>query len=157
MGSIANRLTVIAPAARGLAVALAVAGCLCAAAAQASAQAPAAAPAPPAPATYTGCVQKAPGSDTALVISAPKACARLTGKAAATSLAGHQVELKGILTPLTPAAAASIQVDSVVSVGKSCTDVCSLRPPGTRGLHPPQQDAIPGTEGGTPGEVAPPH
>ena len=159
MGSIANRIAALVLAERGRAVGVVVAACLCAAGTHASAQAPAATPSaqPAAPATYAGCVQKASASDPTLVISTPNACAKLTGKVSADDLAGKQVELKGILTPRTPSAAASIQVDSVVSVGKSCTDVCSLRPPGTRGLHPPQNDAVPGSEGGTPGVVAQPH
>jgi hypothetical protein len=96
-------------------------------------------------------VQKAPDSTTDLVISTPTACALLTGKVSAEKLAGHQVELTGILTPRTATAAASIQVDSVGSVGKSCTDVCALKPPMSRGLHRPSGSAIPGSEGGTPG------
>jgi hypothetical protein len=116
-----------------------------------------AAPKPAAPATFSGCVQKAPDAPTTLVISTPTACARLAGNVSADTLAGHQVELTGILTPRTPSAPASIQVGSVGSVGKSCTDVCSLRPPGTRGLHRPTDNAVPGTEGGTPGvTTAPP-
>ena len=156
MGSIANRIAEIAPVARGRALGVVIAACLCAVGAHGSAQATTAAQ-PPAPATYTGCVQKVSASDPTLVISTPNACAKLTGKVSAGDLAGKQVELRGILTPRTPSAAASIQVDSVVSVGKSCADVCSLRPPGARGLHPPQNDAIPGSEGGTPGVVPQPH
>ena len=133
---------------------LAIAALICAA--PASAQT-AATTKPPAPATWSGCVQKAPGSSTALILSAPTACATLSGKLSAAALAGHHIELKGILTPRTPSAPASIQVQSVVSIGKACTDVCSLNPPGTRGLQRPQQDAIPGSEGGTPGAVAQPH
>jgi hypothetical protein len=145
MNSIANPLRIV------------FAGCICLATAHASAQASAATPAtpPPAPATYTGCVQKAPGSDTALIISTPNACARLTGKVSADDLAGHQIELKGILTPRTPSSSATMQVDSVVKVGSTCSDVCLLKPPGTRGLHPPDK-AIPGSEGGTPGAVPTP-
>jgi hypothetical protein len=124
--------------------------------AQAAGTAPAAAK-PPAPATYSGCVQKAPDSTTDLVISTPTACALLTGKLSVEKLAGHQVELTGILSPRTPTVAASIQVDSVGSVGKSCTDVCALKPPGTRGLHRPSDNAIPGSEGGTPGLTTSPH
>ena len=150
MSTIAKRFATLpgTVSACGLAIATCFAG------AQAVAQAPANPPAdtkPFAPATYSGCVQKAPDSTTDLVISTPTACARLTGNVSADTLAGHQVELTGILTPRTPSAAASLQVDSVSSVGKSCTDVCSLRPPGTRGLHRPNDGMIPGSEGGTPG------
>jgi hypothetical protein len=101
-------------------------------------------------------VQKAPGSSDTLVISAPTACAKLTGNISVDKLAGHQVDLTGILTPRTPAAPALISVDKVTKVGDSCTDVCSLRPPGTRGLHPPDSHEVFGTEGGTPGVAAPP-
>jgi hypothetical protein len=152
MGSLVNRIAAISGTVRACAVGIAIAGCF--AGAQASAQAAGSGPAsakPPAPATYSGCVQKAPNSTTGLVISTPTACARLTGNVSADTLAGHQVELNGILTRRTPSAAASLQVGSVSNVGKSCTEVCSLRPPGTRGLQRPSDSAIPGSEGGTPG------
>jgi hypothetical protein len=134
---------------------IALAGCVCFATAQASAQS---APMPPAPATYKGCVQKAPGTYGALLISTSTSCAKLTGKVPSDDAIGHEIELNGTLTPRTASAAASLQVDSVVSVGNACSKVCALRPPGTRGLHPPQDapKATPGTEGGTPGKVGPP-
>lgn len=157
MGSIVNRIAANLGTVRACAFGMAIAGCF--AGAQASAQAAASQPAaatPAAPATYSGCVQKAPNSTTDLVISTPTACARLTGNVSADTLAGHQVELTGILTPRTPSAAASIQVGSVSSVGKSCTDVCSLQPPRSRGLRPPENGAVPGGEAGTPGAVPPP-
>jgi hypothetical protein len=162
MGSIANPFAAIAATALRCAIGIAIAASFCFAAIQASAQASTQAPGttppptPAAPATYSGCVQKAPSPDTTLVISTPTACARLTGKLPVDDLSGHQVELKGILTPRTTSSSASIQVDSVISVGSSCSDVCSLRPPGARGLHPPQDGAIPGSEGGTPGAVPTP-
>jgi hypothetical protein len=159
MGRIAGRIAAISASARCFTMGAAIAGCVIVAGTQASAQTSGGmppAPKPVAPATYSGCVQRAPGSSTTLVISSPTACARLTGKFTADELAGHEVELKGILTPRSTSAAASIKVDSVVSVGKACSDACSLRPPGTRGLHPPGGDAIPGSEGGTPGVAAPP-
>jgi len=152
MGRIVNRIAAISGTVRICAFSIAIAGCF--AGAQASAQSAGSEPAaakPPAPATYSGCVQKAPNSTTDLVISTPPACARLTGNVSADTLAGHQVELTGILTPRTPSAAASLRVNSVSSVGKACTDVCSLHPPGTRGLHGPVGNAVPGSEGGTPG------
>lgn len=142
-----------------LALAFALAICPTIAAAQPPAP-PAATPAPAkaaAPASYSGCVQKAPGSTTDLVISTPTVCARLTGDAAsADKLAGHQVDLTGLFTPRTSSTAASIQINSVNKVGAACTEVCSLRPPGTRGLHSPSNQATPGSEGGTPGAVADP-
>jgi len=159
MERIADRFTVSAETTRGRALGVALVTCLCVAGAQGFAQGPGGSATPPPkpaePATYSGCVQKASGSSTDLVISTPKVCARLQGKVSADDLVGHQVELKGVLTPRSSSVAASIQVDSVVSVGKSCSDVCSLRPPGSRGLHPPP-GAVPGSEGGTPGVAAPP-
>jgi hypothetical protein len=160
MGTIANRTA----ARTVLACAFAFAIAACFAGTQAFAQAPAnpsaaanpPAGAKPAPATYSGCVQKAPDSTTGLVISTPKVCALLTGKVSADALAGHQVELTGILTPRTSSAPASIQVDSVGNVGKACTDVCALKPPMSRGLHRPNDGAVPGTEGGTPGMTTTP-
>lgn len=150
MGRRNNRLAAIAQA-RGCA--LVIAASLGFVGIQASAQA--ADSTPPAPATYKGCVQKSPGSDNTLILSTANVCAKLTGKVSADSLAGHEVELQGILTPRTPSAAASIHVNSVNSVGSACTNICSLRPPGTRGLHKPEDNAVPGTEGGTPGAAPP--
>jgi hypothetical protein len=154
MGTIANRTA----ARTVLAWAFAFAIVACCAGTQAFAQAPANPPAAakPAPAAYSGCVQKAPDSTTGLVISTPKVCALLTGKVSADALAGHQVELTGILTPRTSSAPASIEVNSVGSVGKACTDVCALKPPMSRGLHRPNDGAVPGTEGGTPGMTTTP-
>jgi hypothetical protein len=150
MGTIAKRFATLSGAVPACALAIAA----CFAGGQASAQTPVnppAAPKPPVPATYSGCVQKAPDSTTALVISTPNACAVLTGKLSADKLVGHQVELTGILTPRTSSAPASIQVNSVGAVGKTCTDVCALHPPMSRGLHRPNDGMVPGTEGGTPG------
>ena len=152
MGTIAKRIATLSGTIQACALLIAFAACF--AGAQASAQAPANPPAPPkplAPATYSGCVQKAPDSTTDLVISTAKVCAVLTGKVSVDTLAGHQVELTGILTPRTSSAAASIQVNSVGSVGKSCTETCALKPPLSRGLHKPADSAVPGSEGGTPG------
>ena len=127
-----------------------IAGCVCFTAARASAQTSGAAAAPPAPATYKGCVQKAPGTDGTLLISTPSACAKLTGKVVGDNAIGHEVQLEGILMPRTPSVPASLQVNSVVSVGDACSTVCTLRP--RRGLISPQNapKATPGTEGGTP-------
>ena len=151
MRSLTNRFA----ASRSCTLGIALAACACLVTTQASAQS---APTPPAPVTYKGCVQKAPGTDGALLISTPTACAKLTGKVPGDDAIGHDIELNGILTPRTASAAASLQVDSVVSVGNACSKVCALRPPGTRGLRSPQDapKATPGTEGGTPGKVGPP-
>jgi hypothetical protein len=151
MSRLADRMSAMRGTNRGLALGIAI---MCAASLQG--QAPASAPPakPPAPATFSGCVQKAPGSGNMLVINAANACAILKGSLADDKLAGHQIQLKGVLTPRTAATAASIQVSSVTSVGNSCSDVCSLQPPRSRGLHPPDQ-VIPGSEAGTPGLSAP--
>ena len=146
-------------AARICALAIVVAGCAVAVGPLAFAQGSSTegtASKTPAAATYSGCVQKAPDSPTTLVISTPTACAKLTGKVSADTLAGHAVVLNGILTPSSTSTPASIQVNSVSSVGNSCSDVCSLRPPGARGLHKPD-NAVPGSEGGTAGVTSTPH
>ncbi|HEX9198360.1 MAG TPA: hypothetical protein VF865_02285 [Acidobacteriaceae bacterium] len=136
--------------ARGIAFGIAIASCT----GLASAQAPASAAPAAKPGAFTGCVQKEPGTSN-LVISTPNVCARLTGKSATEKLVGHEIDLHGILVPRTASTAASIQVESVTKVGKSCTDVCALQPPGTRSLHPKDHE-VPGSEGGTPGLTAPP-
>src|ERR1035441_3244452 len=157
MSRIANRIATLSGAARAGALGVAVAGCFAFAGGQAFAQTPENTPPKPAtPTTFSGCVQKAPGSTTDLVISTQTTCARLTCKTSADDLAGPKVDLKGILTPRSGSTPASIAVDSVISVGKSCSEVCSLRPPASRGLHPPKDGAIPGSEGGTPGAAAAP-
>jgi hypothetical protein len=114
--------------------------------AQSTQTAPAAAPAEK---KFSGCVQPVPTDKDTLVLSGDTVCAKLTGKFAASELSGHQVELNGVLTPRTTGTPASIEVGSVASVGKSCSDVCALKPPGTRGLGKGGQ--TPGKEGGTPG------
>jgi hypothetical protein len=102
---------------------------------------------PSAQALYSGCVQQSPGDKDTLVLSTDTVCAKLTGDLATASLAGHEIDLKGVLTPRAARTPASIQIDSISHVGKSCSDVCSLRPPGTRGLGGEK----PGREGGRPG------
>jgi len=152
-------IAAVIEAARISALAMVVAGCAVAGGSCAFAQGSsteAAASKTPAAATYSGCVQKAPDVPTTLVISTPTVCAKLAGKVSADALAGHTVVLNGILTPSTASAPASIQVNSVGSVGNSCSDVCSLRPPGTRGLHRPDS-AVPGSVGGTAGVTTTPH
>lgn len=147
---IADRMTTVSGSTWNLVLRIALVGSVGLAGVHGFAQPPANAPAtPPAPATFSGCVQKAPGSSTALVISTPTMCATLTGKVSVDQLTGHQVDLTGVLTPRTATDAASIDVHAVVTVGKSCSDVCALHPPHGRGLHP-------GGEGGTPGVAAPP-
>jgi len=121
---------------------------------RAAAQSASPAPAAPPAQEFQGCVQPSPTDKTILILNTESACAKLTGKFSATQLDGHLVDLKGVLTPRTPALPASIRVDAVLKVGKPCSDVCSLRPPGTRGLG--KGGEIPGKEGGTPGEVATP-
>jgi hypothetical protein len=116
----------------------------------------AATPAPAKPIAYSGCVTQSPTDKSTLIFSAETVCARLTGKLAtgdaAAALAGHQIDLKGVLTPRTGTVSASIQVDSVTTVGKACSDTCALQPPHKRGLGGEK----PGKEGGTPGATTPP-
>jgi len=113
------------------------------------------APTPPPVQSFQGCVQPSPTDKTVLIVSTENACAKLTGKFKAAGISGRQVELKGVLTPYASATApASIKVDSVVTVGKPCSDVCSLQPPHTRGLG--HGGESPGKEGGTPGAVPTP-
>jgi len=128
---------------------LAVACGVLSAAGWAGAQSTPAAAAAPAEKKFSGCVQPVPTDKDTLVLSGDTVCAKLTGKFTAADLTGHQVELNGVLTPRTPGTPASIEVGSVSSVGKSCSDVCALKPPGTRGLGKGGQ--TPGKEGGTPG------
>jgi len=137
---------------RRIALGLAAAGFVGLASAQTPAQ-PEAPAKPAAPATYKGCVQKAPNSSTELVIKTATSCAKLTGQINVDQLAGHQVELTGMLTPRSGPQPATIKVDSVGSVGETCSDVCSLTPPRSRGLG--HGGEIPGSEGGTPGLTAP--
>jgi hypothetical protein len=116
----------------------------------ASAQSPAVSSAPPAPQKFQGCVLPSPNDKTVLILNTDKACATLSGNFVPADISGHTIDLTGVLTPRTPAKPASIQVDKVLTIGKPCTEVCSLRPPGTRGLG---HSETPGKEGGTPGAV----
>jgi hypothetical protein len=102
-------------------------------------------PGPPAPSSFSGCVKSATSDKDTIILSGESVCAKLTGNFSAEKLIGHQVDLKGVLTERTPTAPANIHVGSISSIGKSCSNTCSLQPPGTRGLEKP------GKEGGTPG------
>jgi hypothetical protein len=142
----------------GLAAALGIACCIGVGGARAAGQSgatPAAKASSAAPASFAGCVQPLATDKTTLVLSGEAVCARLTGSFPVEKLAGHEVELKGVLTLRTDASSAAIQVGSVVSVGKSCTAVCALQPPRTRGLHRNDVEQ-PGSEGGTPGAAQKP-
>lgn len=104
------------------------------------------------PATYSGCVSKVSGAPDTLVLNTPTACVVLKGRLSADQIAGHTIELEGILQPATGSAPATIQVDTVRSVGHACSDTCALRP-ASRGLKRPP-GVVPGSEGGTPGVTA---
>ena len=106
-------------------------------------------PAQPAPTSYSGCVQRSTADKDTLILNGETVCAKLTGTFSADKLAGHEVDLKGVLTERTAATPASIRITSVTSIGKSCSNTCSLQPPGTRGLN--KGGEKPGKEGGTPG------
>jgi hypothetical protein len=123
------------------------------AAAQPSATAQTGSPAS-AVAKYSGCVMRLEADKDTLVINDATVCAKLTGKFVAADIAGHEVDLTGVLTAGTRTVPAAIGVSGVSNVGKSCSSTCSLLPPRTRGLG--KGGELPGKEGGTPG-VAPPH
>jgi hypothetical protein len=129
--------------------------CLCSVAgpwvAQTAAQNSTEAPAPARITRYTGCVQRSATDKDTLTLSTETLCAKLTGTLSTDKLVGHEIDLKGVLTDRTAAAPASIHIESIGSVGKPCSDICSLVPPGKRGL---KKGELPGKEGGTPG-VAP--
>ena len=101
---------------------------------------------------HSGCVMRPDPDKDTLVINTATVCAKLTGKLAA-DIAGHEVDLTGVLTAGSRTGPASISVSSVGSVGKSCSSTCSLLPPKTRGLG--KGNELPGKEGGTPGLVSP--
>lgn len=103
----------------------------------------------PTPSNYSGCVQRSTNDKDTLILSGETVCAKLTGNFSADKLAGHEVDLKGVLTERTTSIPAAIRVTSITSTGKSCTNTCSLQPPGTRGLN--KGGEKPGKEGGTPG------
>jgi hypothetical protein len=103
---------------------------------------------PPAATHYAGCVQRSATDKDTILLSSETLCARLTGTSSAEKMVGHEVDLSGVLTDRTASTPAAIRVESIGSIGKSCTDVCSLQPPGRRGL---KKGELPGKEGGTPG------
>jgi hypothetical protein len=109
---------------------------------------PVVATAPPTNSHYTGCVQRSTTDKDTIVLSNETLCAKLNGTFSAEKLVGHEVDLKGVLTDRTASVPAVIQVGSVGSIGKSCSDVCSLFPPRGRPL---KKGDYPGKEGGTPG------
>jgi hypothetical protein len=104
------------------------------------------------PAAFSGCVMASPTEKDTLLLNADSVCATLSGKFATPNLAGHQIDLKGVLTPRDGTTPASIAIDSVDKVGKSCSEVCSPLPPRTRGLGGER----PGREGGRPGATTTP-
>jgi hypothetical protein len=105
-------------------------------------------PAAPATSHFAGCVQHLATDKGTFILSGDTVCAKLIGTFSSEKLLGHEVDLNGVLTERTAASPASIRVSSISSVGKSCSNTCSLQPPGTRGLRGPEK---PGKEGGTPG------
>jgi hypothetical protein len=104
-------------------------------------------PTTPPAANFAGCVQRSTADKNTFVLSGESVCAKLTGTFSSEKLLGHEVDLKGVLTERTPSSPASIDVHAINSIGKSCSNTCSLHPPGTRGLGGEK----PGKEGGTPG------
>ena len=98
--------------------------------------------------TFAGCVQRSTTDKNTVILSGETVCAKLTGTFTSEKILGHEIDLKGILTERTATNPASIQVGAINSIGKSCSNTCSLQPPGTRGLRGGEK---PGKEGGTPG------
>ncbi len=121
--------------------AAAIVGCLQPIAATAQGSAPAK------PSTYAGCVTALPQASEMLVLSTPESCYLLSG-AVSPAMAGHQVQLSAILIPQQGTQPITLQVKSVLGTKAACSQTCTLRPPGTRGLGPKDK---PGREGGTPG------
>lgn len=99
------------------------------------------------PSMYEGCVTALPQASDRLVLSSAGSCFLLSGSVNA-AMAGHQVQLNAVLIPQQGMQPVSLQVKSVMGVQASCSQTCSLQPPGTRGLGPKDK---PGREGGTPG------
>lgn len=106
----------------------------------------------PSSAAYSGCVMASPSDKDTLLLSTDSVCATLSGKFATPNLAGHQIDLTGEFTPRAGSTPASIAIDSVDKIGKSCSEVCSPLPPRSRGLGGER----PGREGGRPGATTTP-
>jgi hypothetical protein len=109
-------------------------------------------PGGPGSAAYSGCVMASPTDKDTLILNSDLVCADLSGKFATPNLAGHQIDLSGVLTPRAGTTPASIAIDSVDKIGKSCSEVCSPLPPRSRGLGGER----PGREGGRPGATTTP-
>jgi hypothetical protein len=103
---------------------------------------------------YSGCVQGQPGENSMLVLSGDGLCARLTGKFPAESITGHEIELRGTLTPRTPQVTAFIAVTSILTVGKTCANSCSLYP--LPAYVPGKGDANSGKQPDSPPAAPPP-
>jgi hypothetical protein len=105
---------------------------------------------PAAETAYTGCVMSTEAGD--WTFCEPNDCSLLQGKYVGAKLAGHRVTLHAAVQAATASTPRTLVVSSVVSIGAACSERCSLRPPGHRGLGGHEH---PGSEGGTPGVAAP--
>jgi hypothetical protein len=103
---------------------------------------------PPSVTHFAGCVQRSTTDKDTIILSNETLCAKLTSTFPMEKVVGHEIDLKGVLTNGTASTPAAIRVGTITSIGKSCTDTCSLLPPGRRGL---KKGELPGKEGGTPG------
>jgi hypothetical protein len=108
-----------------------------------------------APVAFSGCVMASPTDKDTLLLNTDSVCANLAGKFATPNLAGHQIDLKGVLTPRAGKTPASIEVDSVDKIGKSCSQICSPLPPRARGLGGERPGREGGRPGATPGQTPP--
>ena len=98
---------------------------------------------------HEGCVMASPDDAKVLLLAEEASCSVLTGKLAKPDLLGHVIVLGGIDTAATTTEPQSVKVQKIVSQGVACHRVCTLEPPGHRGLHKKEK---PGSQGGTPGQ-----
>lgn len=105
----------------------------------------------PAPITLTGCVMQTEAGD--YTFCEPNSCSLLSGTMLTASLAGHTVTLRAILHLATATDPRTLSVISITTIGPTCDQRCSPRPPGHRGLG--SKNNKPGSEGGTPGATSP--
>jgi hypothetical protein len=100
--------------------------------------------------TRTGCVMQTEAGW--FTFCEPNSCSEIKGAGVNPKLAGHKVTVSGTLQAETATAPKTFMVTKVISVGAACNETCSPRPAGHRGLGSHDK---PGSEGGTPGAVAP--
>lgn len=83
----------------------------------------------------SGCVTPSTQDKGKLVVRSKDSCSELGGKqAVAGRLSGHIATLEGTLTEATSADPETFTILSVKEIGQTCTETCTLEPPGSRGL-----------------------